>query len=105
MSGSKPKAIPQVNLEEFEWRLRASIAGQSHVEDPLAELTRLVDNFHVDDEAAAVVNEDNGFSDRLEPSFTHPPGNALTLIRIGSRAKRAHSERRSACSCRIASRT
>lgn len=73
MSGSKPKTIPQVNLEEFEWRLRASIAGESHVEDPLAELTRLVDNFHVHDEPAAVVSEDSNFVDRLEPSFTHPP--------------------------------
>ena len=42
MSGAKSKAISEVNLEEFERRLRAAGAPQAGVEDPLSELTRLV---------------------------------------------------------------
>ena len=43
MSSAKPKPVAEINLEEFERRLRASAAPQANVEDPLAELTRLVD--------------------------------------------------------------
>jgi SPOR domain len=42
MSSAKSKAISEVNLEEFERRLRAAGAPQVGVEDPLSELTRLV---------------------------------------------------------------
>src|ERR1700678_3705535 len=42
MSSAKSKAISEVNLEEFERRLRAAGAPQAGVEDPLSELTRLV---------------------------------------------------------------
>jgi hypothetical protein len=44
MSNAKPKPVAEINLEEFERRLRASAAPQAGVEDPLAELTRLVDS-------------------------------------------------------------
>ncbi|HXT08992.1 MAG TPA: SPOR domain-containing protein [Roseiarcus sp.] len=43
MNNAKPKPVAEINLEEFERRLRASAAPQAGVEDPLAELTRLVD--------------------------------------------------------------
>ncbi len=43
MSTPRPKPVAEINLEEFERRLRASVAPQAGVEDPLAELTRLVD--------------------------------------------------------------
>ncbi len=43
MSSAKPKPVAEINLEEFERRLRASAAPHANVEDPLAELTRLVD--------------------------------------------------------------
>jgi hypothetical protein len=43
MNNARPKPVAEVNLEEFERRLRASAAPQAGVEDPLAELTRLVD--------------------------------------------------------------
>ena len=43
MSSAKPKPVAEINLEEFERRLRASVSPQANVEDPLAELTRLVD--------------------------------------------------------------
>ena len=43
MNSPRPKPVEEINLEEFERRLRASVATQAGVEDPLAELTRLVD--------------------------------------------------------------
>jgi hypothetical protein len=52
MSNAKPKAVAEINLEEFERRLRASVAPQSGVEDPLAELTRLVDTIGFERSAA-----------------------------------------------------
>ncbi len=42
MSGSTAKIVPEINLDEFERRLRSAGATQSGAEDPLAELTRLV---------------------------------------------------------------
>ncbi len=42
MSNAKPKLGSEINLEEFERRLRAATSPPG-VEDPLAELTRLVD--------------------------------------------------------------
>ena len=43
MSAARAKNVSEINLEEFERRLRAASSPQSPVEDPLAELTRLVD--------------------------------------------------------------
>ncbi len=42
MSGSTLKVVPQVNLDEFERRLRAAGAPAGAQEDPLDELARLV---------------------------------------------------------------
>lgn len=48
MSNPKPRPVAEINLEEFERRLRASAGPQAGVEDPLAELTRLVDTIGFD---------------------------------------------------------
>ncbi|MGO9739984.1 MAG: SPOR domain-containing protein [Roseiarcus sp.] len=41
---TSPRRLPEFDLEEFERRLRAAGAAQAQVEDPLAELTRLVNS-------------------------------------------------------------
>jgi sporulation related protein len=43
MSVSGPRANDEINLDEFERRLRAAGAQQTRAEDPLAELARLVE--------------------------------------------------------------
>jgi hypothetical protein len=48
MSGAKAKLVSEINLEEFERRLRAASAPHGGIEDPLAELTRLVDTIAAD---------------------------------------------------------
>jgi len=48
MSGSSAKIVPEINLDEFERRLRAAGAPPAGAEDPLAELTRLVNAVHAD---------------------------------------------------------
>lgn len=53
MSGTAPKTVPEINLDEFERRLRAAGAPSTGVEDPLAELTRLVNAVHSDARRAA----------------------------------------------------
>ncbi len=42
MNGSDAGKVPEINLDEFEKRLRAAGAAPGGAEDPLAELTRLV---------------------------------------------------------------
>jgi hypothetical protein len=44
MNVSGPRAADDINLEEFERRLRAAGAQQANVEDPLVELARLVES-------------------------------------------------------------
>ncbi len=48
MNGSKGRTVPEINLEEFERRLRAAGTQQGAVEDPLEELTRLVNTIASD---------------------------------------------------------
>ncbi len=48
MTGSTAKIVPEINLDEFERRLRAAGAPAAGAEDPLAELTRLVNAVHAD---------------------------------------------------------
>jgi hypothetical protein len=43
MSVSGSRAAPDIDLDDFERRLRAAVAPGASVEDPLAELARLVD--------------------------------------------------------------
>src|SRR6202020_710792 len=47
MSVSGSRATDEINLDEFERRLRAAGAQQSQAEDPLAELARLVGFSHM----------------------------------------------------------
>jgi hypothetical protein len=47
MSASQPRVTDEINLDEFERRLRAAGAQQSQTEDPLAELSRLVEFSHM----------------------------------------------------------
>src|SRR5271154_4120017 len=47
MSISGSRAMDEINLDEFERRLRAAGAQQSQAEDPLAELSRLVEFSHM----------------------------------------------------------
>ncbi len=47
MSASQSRATDEINLDEFERRLRAAGAQQARAEDPLAELSRLVEFSHM----------------------------------------------------------
>ena len=47
MSVSGSRATDEINLDEFERRLRAAGAQQARAEDPLAELSRLVEFSHM----------------------------------------------------------
>ncbi len=47
MSSSGSRAMDEINLDEFERRLRAAGAQQAQTEDPLAELSRLVEFSHM----------------------------------------------------------
>src|ERR1700727_31308 len=47
MSISGSRATDEINLDEFERRLRAAGAQQAQAEDPLAELSRLVEFSHM----------------------------------------------------------
>ena len=72
MSGSPVKIVPEINLDEFERRLRAAGAPSAGSEDPLAELTRLVNSVHADARRAAraPLPEPAGEG---EPAMTLPP--------------------------------
>src|ERR1700722_5372625 len=47
MGASGSRATDEINLDEFERRLRAAGAQQARAEDPLAELSRLVEFSHL----------------------------------------------------------
>ena len=53
MSVPTAKVVPEINLDEFEKRLRAAGAPSAGAEDPLAELTRLGNAVHADARRAA----------------------------------------------------
>ena len=53
MSVPTARILPEINLDEFEKRLRAAGAPSAGAEDPLAELTRLVNAVHADARRAA----------------------------------------------------
>ena len=73
MSGSGPRAADEINLDEFERRLRAAGGGQARAEDPLAELARLVEFSHL-----GISNEDAPSRPRAE--FAAPPADAATPL-------------------------
>jgi len=70
MSNAKPRPVAEINLEEFERRLRAAAAPQAGVEDPLAELTRLVDSIGFERSASERALEQ---SRAARPAPTPPP--------------------------------
>src|SRR5277367_2710261 len=73
MSSAKSKAISEVNLEEFERRLRAAGAPQAGVEDPLSELTRLVNTIAAErPRTEKVVDIASARMPKSEP-FPHSP--------------------------------
>ena len=63
---SNARIVPEINLDEFERRLRSAGAPQEGVEDPLAELTRLVDMISRD-------NDNERRAAEAPPSVTAPP--------------------------------
>ncbi len=67
MSGTTPKTVPEINLDEFERRLRAAGAPSTGVEDPLAELTRLVNAVHSDARRASTPSRGAAQSASSEP--------------------------------------
>ena len=62
MSGSQAKIVPEINLDEFERRLRSAGASPSGAEDPLAELTRLVN----------MISRDGGKRDPVDEASRAP---------------------------------
>ena len=74
MSSSPGKIVPEVNLDEFEKRLRAAGAPSAGTEDPLAELTRLVNSVHADARRAArAPQSEPPQAEGDEPAMTLPP--------------------------------
>jgi hypothetical protein len=68
MSGTTSKIVPEINLDEFEKRLRAAGAPSTGIEDPLAELTRLVNAVHSDARRAARPTHSDEQAAPTEPS-------------------------------------
>ena len=73
MSGSPGKIMPEINIDEFEKRLRAAGAPSAGTEDPLAELTRLVNSVHADARRAARAPQSESPQAEDEPAMTLPP--------------------------------
>jgi hypothetical protein len=73
MSGSGPRASDEINLDEFERRLRAAGGGQARAEDPLAELARLVEFSHLG------ISNDEAPSNRRAGLAAAPPDAATPL--------------------------
>jgi hypothetical protein len=73
MSGSLGKVVPEINLDEFEKRLRAAGAPSAGSEDPLAELTRLVNSVHADARRAARTASSAAAQTEDEATMTLPP--------------------------------
>jgi SPOR domain len=65
MSASSSRVTDEINLDEFERRLRAAGAQQAQVEDPLAELSRLVEFSHM-----GIANGETTARRSAEPAVT-----------------------------------
>src|SRR6185437_15488794 len=77
MSGSGPRAADEINLDEFERRLRAAGGGQARAEDPLAELARLVEFAQM-----GIANGEAPSRPRAE--MAAPPAHAATPLEQGA---------------------
>ena len=79
MSASGSRAMDEINLEEFERRLRAAGAQQSQAEDPLAELSRLVEFSHM-----GIANGEPPARRAAEPAARAQPLTPLKSIETGT---------------------
>ena len=68
MSVSQSRVTDEINLDEFERRLRAAGAQQAQVEDPLEELSRLVEFSHM-----GIANGETPARPALEPAARAKP--------------------------------
>jgi SPOR domain len=75
MSASQSRATDEINLDEFERRLRAAGAQAARAEDPLAELSRLVEFSHM-----GIANGETAPRRAAEPAVTlaKPPSAVQT---------------------------
>jgi hypothetical protein len=73
MSASQSRATDEINLDEFERRLRAAGSQQARAEDPLAELSRLVEFSHM-----GISNGETAARRTAEPAVT--PTKPLTSV-------------------------
>jgi cell division septation protein DedD len=73
MSASQSRATDEINLDEFERRLRAAGSQQARAEDPLAELSRLVEFSHM-----GISNGETAARRAAEPAVT--PTKPLTSV-------------------------
>ena len=73
MSASQSRATDEINLDEFERRLRAAGSQQARAEDPLAELSRLVEFSHM-----GISNGEPAARRAAEPAVT--PTKPLTSV-------------------------
>ncbi len=87
MSGSTAKIVPEINLDEFERRLRSAGATQSGAEDPLAELTRLVNMISRENKGDGVAELPQAHMPKAE-SFP-PAANDEPVARFESGASQA----------------
>jgi len=76
MNGSTPGSSSGINLEEFERRLRTAGAAASSVEDPLEELTRLVNAIASeqppDDKVVSLAQARQGRNEASAPTLPAP---------------------------------
>jgi SPOR domain len=72
MSVSGSRAMDEINLDEFERRLRAAGAQQTQAEDPLAELSRLVEFSHM-----GISNGDTPARRAAEPAARAAPSTSI----------------------------
>jgi len=77
MSASGSRAADEINLDEFERRLRAAGGGQARAEDPLAELARLVEFAQM-----GIANGEAPSRPRAE--MAAPPAHAATPLEQGA---------------------
>jgi hypothetical protein len=72
MSVSQSRVTDEINLDEFERRLRAAGAQQTQVEDPLEELSRLVEFSHM-----GIANGDTPARPAAEPAARAKPVSSI----------------------------
>lgn len=69
---AKARGVPEINLDEFERRLRSAGSSNGTVEDPLAELTRLVNSMAAGEQVDGVFDFSGAKPPRRETSVPPP---------------------------------